>query len=75
MPARQSSTRGSDLLDKIAQSLNPEHQAQRDADRTSALFQSQQLILLQAQIRDLNQLVQSLRTQLDESERRRVDAD
>lgn len=74
-PTRQSSTRGFDFLDKIAQSLNPEHQAQRDAKRTSALFQSQQLILLQAQIRDLNQLVQTLRTQLDESERRRVDAD
>ena len=74
-PSRQPSTRGFDFLDKIAQSLNPEHQAQRDTERTSALFQSQQLIFLQAQIRDLNQLVQALRTQLDDSERRRVDAD
>ena len=72
---RQSSTRGIGFLDRIAQSLDPAHQAQRDAERTSTLFQSQQLIMLQAQIRDLNQLNQSLRTQLDDSERRRVDAD
>ena len=73
--ARQSSTKGLNFLDKIAQSLDPEHQAQRDAERTSTLFQSQQLILLQGQIRDLNQLVQSLQAQLGDSERRRVDAD
>jgi len=74
-PTRQPSARGFDFLDKITQSLDPEHQAQRDTERTSVLFQSQQLILLHAQIRDLNQLVQALRTQLDDSERRRVDAD
>ena len=39
------------------------------------LLQSQQLLILQTQIRDLNQLNQTLRTQLDNSERRRVDAD
>ena len=72
---RQSSSKGLNFLDKIAQSLDPDHQAQRDAQRTSALFQSQQLILLQGQIRDLNQLVQNLQTQLGDSERRRVDAD
>jgi hypothetical protein len=75
VPARQSSSKGFDFLDRIAQSLNPEHQAQRDAERTSALFRSQQLILLQGQIRDLNQTVQTLRSQLDDSERRRVDSD
>ena len=31
-PARQPSTRGFDFLDKIAQSLDPEHQAQRDTE-------------------------------------------
>ena len=74
-PARQQSVKGSDLLDRIADSLNPQHQAQRDAERTSALFQSQQLILLQSQVRDLNQTVQTLRNQLDDSERRRVSAE
>ena len=71
----QSLTRGFNFLDKIAKSLDPAHQAQRDTEQTSTLFQSQQLILLQAQIRDLNQLNQTLCTQLDNSERRRVDAD
>ena len=74
-PACQGSTRGVEFLGKIAQSLDPEHQAQRDTERTSTLFQSQQLIFLQAQIRDLNQLVQTLRNQLGDSERRRMDAD
>lgn len=73
--ARQPPTRGSDLLDRIANSLDPQHQAQRDAERTSALFQSQQLILLQAQTQDLNHTIQTLRNQLDNSERRRVNAD
>ena len=75
VPACQSSTRGFNFLDKIVQSLDPGHQAQRETERTSALFQLQQLILLQTQIRDLNQLTQTLRNQLDNSERRRVDAD
>lgn len=74
-PARQPPARGSDLLDRIAHSLDPQHQAQRDTERTSALFQSQQLILLQGQIRDLNQTIQILRNQLDDSERRRASAD
>lgn len=39
------------------------------------MFQSHQLILLQSQIRDLNATILSLRSQLDDSERRRVDAD
>ena len=72
---RQSSMKGLNFLDKIAQSLDPNHQAQRDAQRSSALFQSQQLILLQGQVRDLNQLVQTLQTQLADSERRRMDTD
>lgn len=74
-PSRQPPTKGLDFLDRVAQSLNPEHQAQREIERTSSLFQSQQLILLHSQIRDLNQLVQTLRTQLDEAERRWVNAD
>ncbi|KAF9642068.1 hypothetical protein BDM02DRAFT_3193972 [Thelephora ganbajun] len=74
-PTRQPSTKGSDFLDRIAHSLDPEHQAQCDAERTSALFQSQQLILLQAQIRDLNQTIQTLRNQLNNSERHRAKAD
>ena len=71
----QLSTRGIGFLDRIAQSLDPTHQAQRDTERTSTLFQSHQLIMLQAQIRDLNQLNQSLCTQLDDSQWRHADAD
>lgn len=39
------------------------------------MFQSHQLILLQSQIRDLNNTILSLRNQLDDTERRRIDAD
>ena len=73
--ARQPSTRGSDVIDRIAHSLDPQRQAQRNAEQSSTLFQSQQLILLQSQIRDLNQTIQTLRDQVTDSERRRVDAD
>jgi hypothetical protein len=73
--ARQSSSKGFDFLDRIAQLLNPKHQAQCDTEQMSALFQSQQLILLQGQIRDLNQTVQTLCSQLDDSELCRVDSD
>ena len=73
--ARQSSSNGLDFLDKITKSIDPEQQAQRDSDCASTIFQAQQLLLLQSQIRDLNQPVLSLRTQLDDSERRRADAD
>ena len=66
--ACQSSSKGLDFLDRITQSINPEQQAQRDADRASTIFQAQQL--LQSQIRDLNQTVLSLHTQLNDSERR-----
>ncbi|KAF9790669.1 hypothetical protein BJ322DRAFT_990188, partial [Thelephora terrestris] len=71
----QSSSRGMDFLDKITKSIDPEQQIQRDSDRASTIFQAQQVLLLQSQIRDLNQTVLSLRTQLDSSERRRADAD
>ena len=73
--ARQSSSKGLDFLDRITKSIDPEQQAQRDSDRASTIFQAQQLLLLQSQIRDLNQTVLSLRTQLNDSERRRADAD
>lgn len=74
-PVRQPSARGHDLLGRIADSLDPQQQASRENERASALFQSQQLILLQGQIRDLNQTNQFLRNQLDDSERRRANAD
>lgn len=73
--ARQSSSRGTDLLDKISRTLNPDVQSRREADRASSMFQTQQLILLQSQIRDLNGTIHSLRSQLDDSERRCADAD
>lgn len=73
--ARQSSSRGTDLLDKISRTLDPDVQSRREADRASSMFQTQQLILLQSQIRDLNGTIHSLRSQLDDSERRRADAD
>jgi len=72
---RQSSTKGTDLLEKISKTLDPEIQSRREADRASSMFQSHQLILLQSQIRDLNSTVLSLRGQLDDAERCRVDAD
>ena len=74
-PVPQPSARGHDLLGRIADSLDPQQQASRENERASALFQSQQLILLQGQIWDLNQTNQFLRNQLDDSERRRANAD
>ena len=72
---RQSSSKGTDILEKISKTFDPETQSRREADRASSMFQSHQLILLQSQIRDLNTTVLSLRSQLDDVERRRVDAD
>jgi hypothetical protein len=72
---RQSSSKGLDFLDRITKSIDPEQQARRDSDRASTIFQAQQLLLLQSQIRDLNQTILSLRTQLNDSERRRADSD
>jgi len=64
-----------DFLEKITKSLNPENQAHRDAECTSTMFQSQQLLLFQSQVRELNTTIQSLRMQLDNAERRWADAD
>jgi len=72
---RQPSSKGTDILEKISKTLDPEIQSRREADRASLMFQSQQLILLQSQICDLNSTVFSLRGQLDNAERRRVNAD
>ena len=52
----------------------PTHQ-KNTPHRASTIFQAQQLLLLQSQIRDLNQTVLSLHTQLNDSEHRRADAD
>lgn len=73
--SRQSSSKGTDILEKISKTFDPEAQSRREADRASAMFQSHQLILLQTQIRDLNSTVLALRTQLDDSERRLINAD
>ena len=48
--ARQPSSKGTDILEKISKTFDPEIQSRREADRVSAVFQSQQLILLQSQI-------------------------
>ena len=72
---RQPSAKAVDFLEKITKSLDPENQARRDAERTSMIFQSQQLLLLQSQVRELNTTVQSLRGQLDNAERHWADAD
>lgn len=74
-PIRQASSRGTDILEKISKTFDPEVQSRREADRTSSMFQTQQLILLQSQIRDLNSTIVSLRNQLDVSERRHVNAE
>ena len=66
---RQPSAKAFDFLEKITKSLDPENQARRDAERTSMIFQSQQLFLFQSQVRELNTTVQSLRGQLDNAER------
>lgn len=71
---RNSSSKGTDLLEKISRTFDPEVQSRRDADRASSMFQAQQLILFQSQIRDLNTTILTLRTQLDQSERRRANA-
>ena len=73
--ARQSSSKGADILEKISRTFDPEVQSRRDADRTSSMFQSQQLLLLQSQVRDLNNTILSLRNQVGDAERRCVDAD
>lgn len=72
---RQPSSKGTDILEKISKTFDPEIQSRREADRASSMFQSQQFILLQSQIRDLNSTILSLRGQLDDAERRRTDAD
>lgn len=74
-PSRQPSAKAFDFLEKITKSLDPENQVRRDAERTSMIFQSQQLLLFQSQVRELNTTVQSLRAQLDNAERRWADAD
>lgn len=71
----QPSSRGTDILDKLSRTLDPEVQSRREADRASSTFQTQHLILLQSQIRDLDTSVLSLRSQLDDSERRCINAD
>ena len=58
--ACQSSSKGTNLLEKISKTFDPEVQSHREADRASSMFQTQQLILLQSQIRDLNSTVLSL---------------
>lgn len=73
--SRQASSKGTDILDRISKTFDPEVQSRRDADRASSMFQTQQLILLQSQIRDLNSTIFSLRRQLDVAERHRVNAD
>lgn len=73
--ARQSSSKGADVLEKISRTFDPEVQSRREAEHASSMFQSQQLLLLQSQVRDLNTTVLSLRNKLDDAERRRVDAD
>ena len=73
-PARQSSSKGANILEKISKTLDPEVQFCRDADRASSMFQTQQLILLQSQIRDLNSTILALRNQLDDSEHRHIDS-
>ena len=71
----QPSSKGTDILEKISKTFDPEIQSCREADCASSMFQSHQLILLQSQIRDLNNTILSLRSQLDDAEHRRVDAD
>ena len=63
------------FLEKITKSLNPENQARQDAEHTSMMFQSQQLLLFQSQVHELNTTVQSLRAQLNNTERHWADAD
>lgn len=72
---RQPPAKAFDFLEKITKSLDPENQARRDAECTSMMFQSQQLLLFQSQVRELNTTIQSLRAQVDHAERRWADAD
>ena len=72
---RQSSSKGTDILEKISKTFDPEVQSCHDTDRASSMFQTQQLIMVQSQICDLNSTILSLRNQLDDSEHRCVDTD
>ena len=72
---RQPSSKGANILEKISKTFDPEVQSRRDADRASSMFQTQQLILFQSQIRDLNNTILSLRNQFNDSERHHINAD
>jgi len=56
--AHQLSSKGTDILEKISKTFDPEVQSHREADRASLMLQTQQLLLLQSQIRDLNNTVE-----------------
>ena len=66
-------SKGADVLEKISRTFDPELQSQCEAEQASSMFQSQQLLLLQSQVRDLNTTMLSLQTQLDDAECRRAD--
>ena len=73
--ARQTSSHGAEILERISKTFDPDVQSRREADRASSMFQTQQLIFVQSQICDLNSTILSLRNQLDDSEHHRNDAD
>jgi len=58
-------TRGAqttDLVHKIAQSLDPEAQRLRDEERSNRALQNTQVLILSQQLRDANATIESLRT-------------
>lgn len=66
-PARRTNTRGSqhaDLAERIANSLDPEAQRQRDEERSNRSLHTAQIFTLTQQLRDSNNLNESLRAQL-----------
>lgn len=68
---RQSRNAGANLLATLSGALDPATQAARQEERAAHTFQTSQLFSVSAQLREAQNLVESLRTRLSESERER----
>lgn len=68
---RQPRNMGANLLSTLSGALDPAAQAARQEERAARTFQTSQLFALTAQLRESQNLVESLRTRLAESDRDR----
>ncbi|KAJ7616452.1 hypothetical protein FB45DRAFT_719031, partial [Roridomyces roridus] len=70
-PLRRSRTSAPDLVKQLAKTFDPDAQRARDKERAERSFQTTQFFALSQQMRDAQSTIDSLRTQLHESERAR----